>query len=174
MKKNWFNRETAGTMSQTTSTPTFMGILRMLRNEVYRNLVIMDQGPECIPDPTSGDIIDPTIFGVSRQIREEALELYHNENPWITLSLTSSDDRQADDDLLRALTRRPQAQPRVQHEDLASFMWRSCLIIDVGRGCGKPGREVPRAKRLTAFLAFNERAFAYLCDELFRNANRYV
>jgi hypothetical protein len=154
--------------------PTFLGIPRELRDEIYRNLVVVDRGPEFIPDPVARNNFNFSIFQLNRQIREDALKICREENIWITISLTSSSAQMtaADEKLIEMLVRRPQAMFKLSDQETLNVMSQRFLGICVGPGCGEPGKGIDR-DCFGILFAFTQRAFAYLCNDLCRFRDSY-
>jgi hypothetical protein len=147
---------------------TLLDIPCELRDEIYRNLLVIDQGPECIPDRGIAKNFPFGVLGVNRQIRKEALRVCPKENTWIHIILISQDTSiEADKKLLGNLAfRLPQTQIRLRADDMPAFVHETSLGIYLGSGLKALSiKKQNTAQENELFIritfAYTQRAFGY-------------
>jgi hypothetical protein len=149
---------------------TFLGLPVELRNEVYRRLLVVGQGPEFTPFDTPDGRIDVRILGVCKKIREEARRVLVRENRWIYVSPPEPVDYDCEKLDINMVVD-PPAQIKLGNEDMGEFTRRVETFLCIGSHPKGPMFESSPLEG--CFFAFNSRSFANMCDTISYYAAAY-
>jgi tetratricopeptide (TPR) repeat protein len=173
------NENLIGT-SMESSPSSLMKLPLELRNEIYRNLLVADQGPKVLYNPTIWvRAISYPIFEVNHQIREEALRFYLKANTWISITLTSKEPVRAQKKVLRTLSLDSEARFRVRTQEMRPFRHEASLAIHIKETPGmRPASkctelESKDVNQRSCVFPFTEPEFGMMCTQLSICANTY-
>ena len=152
--------------------PTLLTLLREMRDQIYGYFLTIDRSAEYITELEGIRVFDLIVLTVSRQMREEVLDVLKTTNLSVHLRVVHEDvDDRAARPLLQSLLQYLQPVLCTGHLDMSAVQQNANLEIIVAKG-DLPESTNPIDSH-AIYFAYGRMTYARLSESLWNNMDKY-